>query len=1229
MWRSLFLGVLTAVVLRAQHGGQPAFDAASDGARRFQLAPGLKLDVWAAEPQLSNGVAFGFDGRGRAYIAETHRYGPSVFDITQNTNWLLADMAFRSVDDRARFLTNQFRTNLAILTRDREKVRRVEDRDGDGRADHSEVVVDTPSTVVDGTAAGVLAAAGRVYFGNIPALHIFKVSDPSSRQAMSRSAAAAPTENFKLETENSIHGFGVHIGVTGHDLHGLIRGPDGRIYMSFGDRGVCLTNREGVVINLPDRGGVLRCEPDGSRLEVFCSGLRNPQELAFDDLGNLWTVDNDTAGPDDCRVLHLVKGGEYGWRTAFQHQEGFGPWVIEGLWKGGRDGIQPLAGVVSQGPSGLAFYPGTGWGSRLAGKFVHCDFPGGVWAFSVRPRGAGYELETKEKLLWNAWPTDVDFGPDGALYVLDWIQGWQMPGRGRIHRLTPTEALTLTERQRGEVGEVRRLLAEGMDRRKDSELLELLASPDRRVRLEAQWELAGRGKKAWDGFVRVALRGTGRLERLHALWGLEQATRHDTRGWSATVWERLLPVVDDPDPEVAAAAMLALGDARIRKLQPRAALHLRSPEARVRRAAFAALAALHEGGDVRAPAFPWKEVRAAILDGVAEDPWIRQAVVRGLRTQRGGGLDGYGFLGSLLKDPDSRVVSLGVEAIRRIADEEVPNGGSRVPSLSPLLAHRDAAVMDAAARVIHDVPLVDGLPALAQFITRVDCPTNLMTRAVNAAFRLGTPQHALMLANFAKRRDLPDFARLAALDALADWAKPPALDKVVGLWRPAFGGVAGFQPSSLGVEGSGAAKAGADVKTPASAPASETENLKLKTENALSVPSFLGAAMEATRGGGTSPMRLPVLPADLGRSIAFAEAAGFKRNAEPAKRAFLKVAGEILDPLVPDEYGLRLGGTGAPEAVQLAVVDTSVRLRVKESATHLFAHFQSTNTPTAVKAAIVGALAGLNSAQAADAVRLALDDPRLRSAAVPHLDRLEGGDTVGVLSNLVASARLPGDLRVAQSAVAALGRVDPPAAVPVLDAFIAKLHSGAWPKALELDLREAVLRTSLSNSLAIPRHQPGARMTLAGYSDCLEGGDAVRGRQVFRENPAVQCLRCHQVAGEGGIVGPKLDGIGRRQGREYLLESIVWPSLRIAPGFETIVATLRDGSVVSGLLRGEADGVVSVETTGEDGQPETVRLPVGEVVRRERGPSAMPEGLAEQLTPFDLRDLVEFLSGLK
>ena len=419
--RPFFLwGWLLLAPVLAQHAtNAPDFGAATTEALKLKLGPGLRMDVWAAEPQLSNSVAFAFDGRGRALLAQSDRWAISVFDITAHTNWLLEDMSFRNVADRAAFLRREFATNLTLLTKDSEVVRRVEDRDGDGRVDHHANLFTGFNSVTDGTAAGVLAAAGQIYFANIPDIWRFpEIQD-------------APTQPLEPRPDHRIaHGFGVHIGVSGHDLHGLLRGPDGRIYFSFGDRGLCLTNREGVVINLPDTGGVLRCEPDGRRMELFCFGLRNPQELAFDDEGNLWTVDNDTAGADPCRVLHLVEGGDYGWRTSYQHMEGFGPWVQEALWKGGKDGILPPAGTVSQGPSGLAFYPGTGFGPQLKGRFLHCDFPGGVWAFSVKPRGASFELDAKEQFLWGCWPTDVDFGPDGAAYVLDWVSGWgQTPPR--------------------------------------------------------------------------------------------------------------------------------------------------------------------------------------------------------------------------------------------------------------------------------------------------------------------------------------------------------------------------------------------------------------------------------------------------------------------------------------------------------------------------------------------------------------------------------------------------------------------------------------------------------------------------------------------------------------------------------------------------------------------------------------------------------------------------------
>ena len=135
------------------------------------------------------------------------------------------------------------------------------DRDRDGVADHSSIYADGFRSPLDGIASGVLTRGDEVWFTNIPSLWHFKGRDRAeTRRELSR-------------------GYGVHFGYTGHDLHGLALGLDGRIYFSIGDRGYHVETKDGLLANA-ETGAVFRCEQDGTRLEVFATGFRNPQELA-------------------------------------------------------------------------------------------------------------------------------------------------------------------------------------------------------------------------------------------------------------------------------------------------------------------------------------------------------------------------------------------------------------------------------------------------------------------------------------------------------------------------------------------------------------------------------------------------------------------------------------------------------------------------------------------------------------------------------------------------------------------------------------------------------------------------------------------------------------------------------------------------------------------------------------------------------------------------------------
>ena len=466
--------------------GTPNIDA--DKARSAISVPaGMKAELWAAEPLMMNPVAFTFDEQGRAYVCETTRFDKGVPDTRGHMYWLDEDIGARTVDDRLKmYEKHKYGAKDNSYEGYDDQIRMVWDSTGSGKADKSTVFSKGYNKLKDGLMAGVLARQGSVYATCIPDLYRLQDKDGDGVAEVKESLAT---------------GFGLRAQFLGHDMHGLTMGPDGKLYFSIGDRGTNVTTVDKKHIYLPDEGAVFRCDWDGKNMEIVHTGLRNPQELAFDDFGNLFTYDNNCDSGDSARWVQITEGGDSGWRCGYQYASSLGdrgPWNSEKLWHLQHPGqaayvLPPLA-HVGDGPSGLTYYPGTGLEARYADHFFMADFRGGAGNSGIRswankPKGASFELVDSHEYIWNVLATDVDFGPDSALYLSDWTEGWNKPGRGRIYRFVDPEA-----QKAAVVAETKKILAEGFSERPVPELLSLLGHPHQGVRQEAHLTLADLGK---------------------------------------------------------------------------------------------------------------------------------------------------------------------------------------------------------------------------------------------------------------------------------------------------------------------------------------------------------------------------------------------------------------------------------------------------------------------------------------------------------------------------------------------------------------------------------------------------------------------------------------------------------------------------------------------------------------------------------------------------------------
>jgi len=728
-------------------------EASSEGVESMagiRIPAGWEIQLYAAEPDIANVVAFDIDNRGRVYVCETFRQNQGVTDNrAHDDEWVQADLAAQTVQDRIDYHKRLLGDAAVTYAQHDDRVRRLEDSDGDGKADRSYVLANGFNRLEEGTGAGILVRGSDIYYTCIPKL--WKLIDQDDN--------GVADERVVLSD-----GYGVRVAFRGHDMHGLVLGPDGRLYFSIGDRGYHVTTDDGRVLANPESGAVFRCELDGSGLEVFARGLRNPQELAFNDLGDLFSVDNNSDSGDQARVVHILEGGDSGWRMHYQYLPDRGPFNRDRIWEPLHQDqpayIVPPIVNLTDGPSGLAFYPGTGFGNALKNKFLICDFRGGpansgIRSFTLEPEGAFYRLASDGDPIWSVLATDLAFGPDGALYISDWVDGWDGLGKGRMYRV-----MDPSHRDTPLVKEVQRLLGMDWSRHTIEALTDYLAHPDRRIRFEAQWELARR--RELDTLLAVtADTEFSSIGRLHALWGADQIIRQDP-GVREASFKMLRPLLQETNDVLRAAAAKVAGE----RLDTGAAVRLREllsdSSPRVQYFSILALAQLKN-----VDAFQQVVDLLAFADN--KDPALRHAGVVYLASLR----DPV-KIAALHKHSSESVRRAAVVALRRLKTKDI----------SVFLSDRSNLVVMEAARAIHDEPIPSAINVLADMINVSDGSKELLRRVLNANYRQGTADSAEKLAAFASRESALPEMRVEALEMLGQWEKPDPRDRVLNAYRP-------------------------------------------------------------------------------------------------------------------------------------------------------------------------------------------------------------------------------------------------------------------------------------------------------------------------------------------------------------------------------------------------------------------------------------------------------------
>jgi putative membrane-bound dehydrogenase-like protein len=393
------LCIVSSLAVPAAHAQLPPEKAATT----FTVADGLEMALWASEPLFVNPTCIDIDHKGRVWVCESVNY------------------------------RNKLHGKKTLNRPEGDRIVILEDTKGTGKADKATTFYQAPDFIAPlgiAVAKDPVGPGYKVYVCHSPDILVFEDTDGDGK-------ADGPPKKL-------LSGFGGYDH--DHGVHGILIGPDGKLYFSVGDQGVHgLQSSDGKgrkwESNSTDcrAGTIWRCDLDGKNLELIAHNFRNEYEPCVDSFGTVFVSDNDDDGNQQTRICYVMPGGNYGY-----HPRGPG----QSHWHEEQPGVVPkILRTYFGSPTGMCVYEGTLLPKKYWGQLLHTDAgPRHVRCYHLKPKGAGYDVDREDMVSsTDNWfrPSDICVAPDGSVFVSDWYDpgvgghGMGDTTRGRIYRLAP------------------------------------------------------------------------------------------------------------------------------------------------------------------------------------------------------------------------------------------------------------------------------------------------------------------------------------------------------------------------------------------------------------------------------------------------------------------------------------------------------------------------------------------------------------------------------------------------------------------------------------------------------------------------------------------------------------------------------------------------------------------------------------------------------------------------